>query len=179
MRESAVEALCKALDLLSASPESMVFKEGCCFFVDSSLENKTDFSVFRVEWERVVSSGVGDPVRLSYELAILLRWQCARRLGDAFLGLGQADEATDMYARAIAARSDLEYAYVGLGHALEQQGQIALACAAYREALERQPWDLTVRRRLAELLNSIGDHFGSAIVSYELSLLEKALKPAN
>lgn len=176
LRETGVEALRSALDLLSSNPEKMIFREGCCFFVDSSLENKTDFNVFRVEWERLVSTYASDPVRLSYELAILLRWQCARRFGDALLSLGQPDQAKDMYARAIASRCDLEYAYAGLGRALERAGQPALACAAYREAIERQPWDFPLRRSLAELLNRIGDPFGAAMVSYELSLLEKALQ---
>ncbi|MBM3837337.1 MAG: glycosyltransferase [Verrucomicrobia bacterium] len=177
LRETGVEALRRALDLLSSNPEQMVFREGCCFFVDSSQENKTDFNIFRVEWERLVSTCASDPVRLSYELTVLLRWQCARRLGDALLGLGRAEEAKDLYARAIAARRELEYAYAGLGRALEQIGQTALACAAYQEALERQPWDLAVRRRLVGLLNALGDSFGAAIASHELALLEKALRP--
>jgi tetratricopeptide (TPR) repeat protein len=175
-RETGVEALRQALDLLSSHPEEMVFREGCCFFVDSSLENKTDFNVFRVEWERLVSIYASDAVRLSYELAILLRWQCARRLADALLSLGGAEEAKDLYARASTARRDLEYTCAGLGRALEQLGQNPLACAAYQEALERQPWNLEVRRRLIALLHALGDSFGAAIASRELSLLEQALQ---
>lgn len=101
--ERGIEALKQALSLLSSNPEEMIFNEGCCFFTDSSFENPTDFNVFRVEWEHTVATHVADPVRLSFELVALLRWQCARRLGDTLLSMGQAREAKEMFARAITA----------------------------------------------------------------------------
>lgn len=177
LRETAITALTKALELLCSNTDQIIFREGCYFFVDSSLPIKTDFNVFRVEWESIVSTYGHDPIKLTCQLAILLNWQCARRLGDAFLASNQIDPAKDMYARAITARPDLEYAYLGLAHALERKGEVALACAAYREAIDRQPWEFPARQKLATLLNSIGDQFGSAMASNELSLLSKALNP--
>lgn len=175
--EEGIDALQQALALLSSNPEDMILNEGSCFFIDSSFENPTDFNVFRVEWERIVATYVDDPVRLSFELAGLLRWQCARRLGEAFLSLNRAQEAKEMFARAIISRSEMEYAYFGLAKSLEKLGEKGLACAAYREGLNRQPWNMRGRERLAELLNEIGDQFGAAIVSWHTDLLKKAATP--
>lgn len=71
----------------------------------------------------------------------------------------------------------MEYAYFGLAKSFEELGEKALACTAYREGLNRQPWNFRARERLAELLVEVGDQFGSAIVSWETTLLKKAVTP--
>ncbi|MBI4661883.1 MAG: glycosyltransferase [Verrucomicrobia bacterium] len=174
-RERGVEALTKALEWLAGDSEGLILREGCLFYVESDPRNPTDFSMTRVEWERLAASCGADEARLAQELRAFLRWQCARRLGDVRLASDEPQKAKDCYAQAIHARPDLEHAYTGLGKCLELLGQNALACAAYRESLERQPWNFDVRVWLAGLLNQIGDSRGADQLASESLLLAKAL----
>lgn len=175
--QEGIDALYRAFELLTSKTEEMIFDEGCCFFVDSTFGNPTDFNVFRVEWERTVATHVGDSVRLSFELAGLLRWQCARRLGEALLAQDRAGDAKEMFARAIVSRPEMEYAYFGLARSLEKLGEKTLACVAYKEGLSRQPWNFPARGRLTELLIELGDQFGAACIEWDTSLLKKAVTP--
>jgi tetratricopeptide (TPR) repeat protein len=154
----AARALGEALGLLRAAPEGALAREGWCF--------APQYDTLRVEWERATADYADEPARLA-ALGALLRWECARRLGDLALAEGLAQRARELCDVAIAARPDLEAGYASRGAALERLGDPLGARADYEAALERQPWDFATRRRLALLLYLVGDQERCAAVCRE------------
>lgn len=151
--------LAEALGLLRAAPDGALSREGWCF--------APAYGTLRVEWERAVATHAGDaPARLA-ALGALLRWECARRLGDLALDHGLAQRACELFDLAIAARPDLEAGYAGRGAARERLGEPLAAAEDYAAALERQPWDFATRRRLALVLYLVGQTERCAAVCRE------------
>lgn len=148
--EAGASALHRALDLLHTAPERAFSREGCY------LPTPT-YTTFSVEWERAVAEHANDQAGILEALRALLRWECARRLGELALRDGAPDRARTFFEVAIAARPDLEAGHAGLGAALEALGELKTAIASCETALALQPWDFTTRRRLASLLRRVGE----------------------
>ncbi|MBI4506136.1 MAG: glycosyltransferase [Chloroflexi bacterium] len=158
-REAGAAALSEALGLLCAAPDAPPSDEGWCFM--------HAYDTLRVEWERALALHAGDAEGARCALGGLLRWECARRLGELALAEGLAQRARELFALAIAARPDLEGGYAARGAALERLGDPLGAADDYAAALERQPWDFGTRRRLALVLYLVGQAERCAAVCRE------------
>lgn len=157
--EAGGPALGEALGLLCAAPDGALVRDGWCYM--------HAYDTLRVEWERAVATHAGDAEGARRALGGLLRWECARRLGDLALMEGLAQRARELFDVAIAARPDLEGGYAARGAALERLGDPLGAADDYAAALERQPWDFGTRRRLALVLYLVGQTVRCAAVCQE------------
>jgi Tfp pilus assembly protein PilF len=79
-------------------------------------------------------------------------------LGIFLAGRGRTEEAIAHYERALAARPNLTAAWIRLGQARRECGDVQGAIDAYRRALEIDPTSARARSAIVDALEAIGSH---------------------
>ncbi|MAG37571.1 MAG: hypothetical protein CL878_15145 [Dehalococcoidia bacterium] len=103
---------------------------------------------FRSQWERATARN--DPA----DLALLLCWDCALRLGQLARTAGNLTEAIGQFSRAIRSRPDLSEPYFERSDCRHEQGQAALAADDEQQGhgchpLKLSRWPTLARRLMA------------------------------
>ncbi len=98
-----------------------------------------------------------DRVAASRELAKLSRPESVFNAGVLLADAGHTDEAIPFYERALALRPNLTAAWVRLGDAHRECGDVLRAIDAYREALNVDPTHARARAAIVDALRSIGN----------------------
>jgi serine/threonine protein kinase/tetratricopeptide (TPR) repeat protein len=108
-----------------------------------------------------------------YSMALALRPNdpyIQRSLGDAYLTVGNLDEAVSAFRRTLERRADDAHAHNNLGNALKDQGKLAAAIVCYQKAIQLDPKAAIPHNNLGNALREQGD------VEEAITCYRKAIK---
>jgi len=125
------------------------------------------FDTMRVEWEKAAWSNAGNPDAEAAAKVQLLRWRL-------HLELAQLSGDIAHYYEAVMARPDLPISQAALGCALARQGRLPEGLPRLREAVARNPFDLTACRAYGQLLQDTGLHDQRSAFCRKRRLLSKS-----
>lgn len=111
-----------------------------------------------LEWRALARAALTrDTAEAIGVLSALARPEAAFNAGRLLAGRGRMEEAIAAYERALAARPNLAAAWLRLGEARRDCGDVSGAIDAFRRALEIEPGHAPAREAIVEALRAMGD----------------------